>query len=78
MAYTPVEDLLSKSDFSIYRLIRMASLRACEISATGARLIPFVENQKVATTALEEIRAGKVAEKSVAANAVSTAKGKKK
>lgn len=64
MAYQPLEDLLPKADFSIYRLVRLASKRALEISETGANLISAPLGQKIATTALEEIRYGKVYDQS--------------
>jgi DNA-directed RNA polymerase omega subunit len=60
MAYQPLEELLPKANNSIYRLVRIASKRALEISETGARLIDAPLNQKLATIALDEIRAGKV------------------
>lgn len=63
MAYQPLEELLPKANFSIYRLVRLASKRALEISETGAKLITVPSEQKITTTALEEIRQGKVYEK---------------
>ena len=60
MAYQPLEELLPKANNSIYRLVRIASKRALEISETGAKLIDAPLNQKLATIALDEIRAGKV------------------
>jgi DNA-directed RNA polymerase omega subunit len=63
MGYQPLEELLPKASNSIYRLVRLASMRATELAATGAKLIPAPAEQKLATTALEEIRAGKVVEK---------------
>ncbi len=60
MAYQPLEELLPKSNFSIYRLVRIASKRALEIAETGANMVNAPTNQKLATTALDEIRAGKV------------------
>ncbi len=64
MAYQPLEDLLPKANNSLYRLVRMAGKRAMEIAITGHSLIPGTSsNQKLTTTALEEIRAGKVVDK---------------
>ncbi len=60
MAYQPLEELLPKANNSIYRLVRIASKRALEISETGANMISAPAGQKLATTALDEIRAGKV------------------
>ena len=66
MAYQPIEELLPKADFSVYRLVRMASKRALELSENAGKLIDAPANQKLATTALDEIRAAKVVLKSVA------------
>jgi len=44
----------------------MASRRALEISETGAKLVDAPANQKLATVALDEIRAGKVVDQDVA------------
>jgi DNA-directed RNA polymerase subunit K/omega len=48
---------------SVYRLVRLASMRATELATTGVRLVNVSADQKLATTALDEIRAGKVVEK---------------
>ena len=63
MAYQPLEELLPKAGMSVYRLVRLASMRATELAATGVKLVPAPADQKLATTALDEIRAGKVVEK---------------
>jgi len=63
MAYQPLEELLPKASNSVYRLVRLASMRATELATTGGKLINVPADQKVATTALDEIRAGKVVEK---------------
>lgn len=63
MSYQPLEELLPKANNSVYRLIRLASIRATELATTGARLVQVPADQKLATTALDEIRAGKVVEK---------------
>ena len=65
MAYQPLEELLPRSNYSIYRLVRLASKRALELSETGAKLIIVPAEQKLTTTALEEIRQGKVVDKLV-------------
>ncbi len=64
MAYQPLEELLPKAAGSVYKLVRIASKRALEISETNVRLVPSSSNTKLATVALDEIRAGKVVEKS--------------
>ena len=65
MGYQPLEELLPKSAGSVYKLVRIASKRALEISETGAKLISASSNAKLTTVALDEIRAGKVVEKSM-------------
>ena len=63
MAYQPLEELLPKASMSVYRLVRLASMRATELATTGVKLVNVPAEQKLATTALDEIRAGKVIEK---------------
>ena len=63
MAYQPLEELLPKASMSVYRLVRLASMRATELATTGVRLVAGPADQKLATTALDEIRAGRVVEK---------------
>jgi DNA-directed RNA polymerase omega subunit len=63
MAYQPLEELLPKAGNSVYRLVRLASMRATELATTGVKLVQSPADQKLATTALDEIRAGKVVEK---------------
>lgn len=66
MAYQPLEELLPKSGWSIYGLVRLASVRAQELADNKPKLVPAPANQKLVTIALDEIRAGKVCLKSVA------------
>ena len=63
MAYQPLEDLLPKANNSVYRLVRLASVRAMELAGSAGKLVQAPAEQKLATTALDEIRAGKVTEK---------------
>jgi len=63
MSYQPLEELLPKANNSVYRLVRLASVRATELATTGGRLVHAPADQKLATTALDEIRTGKVHEK---------------
>jgi len=60
MVYQPVEELLPKTAWCAYKLITIASRRAQEIAAGQPKLVESTANEKVATTALREIRAGKV------------------
>ncbi len=64
MAYQPLEQLLPKAAGSVYKLVRMASRRALEISETGTRLVQMPMNTKLTTVALTEIKGAKVVEKS--------------
>ncbi|PIW58068.1 MAG: DNA-directed RNA polymerase subunit omega [Candidatus Omnitrophica bacterium CG12_big_fil_rev_8_21_14_0_65_50_5] len=56
----PLEELLKRSEHSVYRLVRMASQRALELSDGKPSLVPHTIDAKVTTIALEEIRLGKV------------------
>ncbi len=77
MAYQPIEELLPKSDYSIYKLVRLAAKRSLELADGSPKLIDGVSaDAKTPTVALDEIRAGKVVLKSVAAE-FAPAKGKK-
>lgn len=66
MGYQPLEELLPKAGGSVYKLVRIASKRAQEISETGVRLIQIPLETKLTTVALEEIREAKVVEKDAA------------
>lgn len=66
MAYQPLENLLSRSGGSVYKLIRLASKRASELAENKPNLIDAPASQKLATIALHEISAGKVVLKEVA------------
>ncbi|MDE2027901.1 MAG: DNA-directed RNA polymerase subunit omega [Candidatus Omnitrophica bacterium] len=66
MSYQPLEELLPRASNSVYRLVRLASVRAGELASTGVKLVSAPAEQKLATTALDEIRAGKVQDKGVA------------
>jgi DNA-directed RNA polymerase omega subunit len=65
MGYQPLEELLPRANNSIYRLVRLASKRALELSENGAKLVSATAEQKLTTVALEEIRQGKVIDKQV-------------
>ncbi len=65
MTYQPLEELLPRANYSVYRLVRLASKRALEISETGAKLITVPSEEKLTTTAFEEIRQGLVVDKLV-------------
>ena len=60
MGYQPIEELLPRAGGSVYRLVRMASNRALELSDGKPCLIDKPSSDKFTTMALEEIRKGKV------------------
>lgn len=67
MAYQPIEELLPKADWSIYKLVRMASERALELSEGKPSMIKKPETDKLTTIALQEIAQGYVVSKGSAA-----------
>ncbi len=77
MGYQPLEQLLPRTNWSIYRLVRLASKRALEIAETGVKLVYASAEEKVTTTALEEIRQGKVLEKDPPENRAAASKKSK-
>ena len=60
VAYVPVEKMLDKTDYSIYKLVVLAAKRALEIASGSPRLIEIDSMMKPSTVALYEIAAGKV------------------
>lgn len=66
MGYPPLEELLPKAGYSIYKLVRMAARRSTELADGAPRLVEAPADEKTATIALEEIRAAKVVLKEVA------------
>lgn len=66
MRANTIENLLPSSGHSVYRLIRMASNRALEISDGKPYLIKNPGSDKATSIALEEIAQGKVETKEVA------------
>lgn len=60
MGKVPIENLLPRSGYSVYRLVRMASNRALELADGRKCLIENPSSDKVTTMALEEIAKGKV------------------
>ena len=66
MGHPPIEKMLPKTEYSVYKLVRLAARRAGEL-ATGRRpLVPTDIKTKTATIALEEIQSGMVVMKEVA------------
>ena len=60
MADLPIEELLSKTNYSIYKLVSMAAIRALELSDGSRCLAENIDTEKFTTMALEEIAQGKV------------------
>lgn len=61
-----IENLLPQAGMSTYRLVRMASKRALELSDGKPTLLEKVETDKLTTIALEEILKKKVLYKETA------------
>jgi DNA-directed RNA polymerase omega subunit len=60
MSYVALENLLDKSNGSIYKLVIMASRRALEIAEGQPKLVDMPNSVKPSTVALHEIAAGRV------------------
>lgn len=60
MAHQPIEELLPKSGYSVYRLVRMAATRALELADGKPPLIKKPSTDKLTSIALEEIHQGKI------------------
>ncbi|MCK5082960.1 MAG: DNA-directed RNA polymerase subunit omega [Candidatus Omnitrophica bacterium] len=60
MSDLPIEELLPRAKHSIYKLVRMASTRALELSDGGRCLAENITTEKFTTMALEEIAQGKI------------------
>ena len=66
MQIQPIEELLPQAGNSIYRLVRIASLRALELADGRPPLIHKTNLDKITTIAIEEVRQKKVVDKDVA------------
>jgi len=66
MADLPIEELLPRANYSIYKLVSMASRRALELSDGKRCLVDCPSSAKLTTMALEEISQGKIESKEVA------------
>jgi DNA-directed RNA polymerase omega subunit len=83
MVYQPVEDLLPKAAGNKYKLVKLVSQRALELADGAPRLVEAAVNEKLTTTAMHEVLAGKVVIKEMAeeydpANIAAKAAAKKK
>jgi DNA-directed RNA polymerase omega subunit len=60
MSYVPLETVLDKTEYSIYKLVILAAKRALEIAEGQPKLVDADSSIKPSTIALMEIAAGKV------------------
>jgi DNA-directed RNA polymerase omega subunit len=60
MSQVALENILDKSNFSIYKLVIIAARRALEIAEGAPQLVALDKNLKATTIALSEIAQGKV------------------
>ncbi|MDD5668427.1 MAG: DNA-directed RNA polymerase subunit omega [Candidatus Omnitrophica bacterium] len=60
MAYIALENLLDKSNGSLYKLVVMAARRALEVAEGHPKLTSITASAKPSTIALDEIRNAKV------------------
>jgi len=60
MGYQPLEKLLPKAKYSIYKLVLLAAKRATELAEGMPKLIERPSTIKTTTLALDEIMEGKV------------------
>ena len=61
MAYIPLEKLIDKSQYSMFKLVHLVSRRALELADGVPRLINVPPDTKVTTVAMQEVAEGKVA-----------------
>jgi len=66
MSNQPIEDLLPKADWSVYRLVRMVANRTAELSDGRPSLIKHSKEDKLTSVAMAEVAQGKVVFKDVA------------
>jgi DNA-directed RNA polymerase omega subunit len=60
MGYVALENMLDKTNFSVYKLVTLAARRALEIAEGQPKLLDLDSAMKPSTMALHEIAAGKV------------------
>jgi DNA-directed RNA polymerase omega subunit len=61
-----IENLLPRANYSVYKLVSMASARALELSDGKRCLVDHPPSGKLTTMALEEIAQGKIESKEAA------------
>ncbi len=60
MSYVPLEKMIDKTDFNMYRLVVLAAKRAVALEEGAANLINADSHLKKTTVALLEIAEGKI------------------
>ncbi|MCK5014622.1 MAG: DNA-directed RNA polymerase subunit omega [Candidatus Omnitrophica bacterium] len=65
MTDVPIEELLPRAGYSIYKLVSMAATRALDLSDGRRCLAENIKTEKFTTMALEEIAQGKIKLKEV-------------
>lgn len=65
MTYIPLENLLDKSDKSIYKLVILAAKRALELAEGQPKLVGVNSSTKPSSIALHEIAEGKIRYKKI-------------
>lgn len=60
MGYQPLEKVLPRAKYSIYKLVLLAAKRATELAEGMPKLVEMPAKTKTTTLALEEILQGKV------------------
>jgi DNA-directed RNA polymerase subunit K/omega len=78
MVYQPTEELLPKAEHNVYKLATIAFMRAQELASGQPKLIESPSSEKIATTVLKEIIAGKVVSKEYAEMMEKVEKAEKK
>ena len=68
MGYVPIEKLLDKSGYSVYKLVILSSKRALEIAEGQPKMVNMDASMKPSTIALYEIAAGFVTAKKLKAS----------
>ncbi len=68
MGYVPIEKLLDKSGYSVYKLVILSSKRALEIAEGQPKMVNVDASMKPSTIALYEIAAGFVTAKKLKAS----------
>ena len=68
MGNVPLEKLVDKSFYSVYKLVIMASKRALEIAEGQPKLVAVAASVKPSTVALMEISEGKISCRKIKGN----------